>query len=644
MCGFAGCWSHASADIVTPLATRLRHRGPDAEGVYVAPDRGVAFGHQRLAIVDLRSGDQPMSNEDGTVWIGFNGEIYNHQEIRRELERAGHRYRTASDTETLIHAYEEFGDSFLTRVNGEFALVLYDERRGVALLARDRLGIRPLFYAEHHGRTYFASEIKALLEIPGFAPEIDRQALDQYLSLRYSFGEQSMLAGVRRLPPGTTLRLDVGGATPQSFWRLPREQRPMPLEAAADQLDQLLSESVRLRLMSDVPLGMYLSGGVDSGVILALMSRELAQPVRTFSIGFGLPLDETNLAAEMARRFGAEHTEVRLPATAYESLPEVVTGLDEPLGDIITLPTYFLSRTAKQHVKVVLTGEGADEIFGSYVHQYALTRYAQYRRWCPRPLRRLAPTVVDRLPLAALNRLFPYPESLGEAGRRRVSTFLRAAETGRAYLTLVELFTRTQKAEMLSPEWRTNGSWEAEYDSSSWPEARYLESVIDVDCRYWLPDYTLFKQDRLTMANSIEGRVPFLDHRLVEFVVRLPASHKMRNGMLKYLLRHVATRYLGPERAQAKKAAFYLPVRKFFGPDFDVFVRDTLSESSVRRDGFFVPAAVNRIVTDGLTDSLLESKRLMALLMFTLWIRQLRAGRDLAAPFGREPVRAQASR
>jgi asparagine synthase (glutamine-hydrolysing) len=644
MCGFAGCWSNASAEIVAPLALRLRHRGPDGDGSYASWDRNIAFGHRRLAIVDLGGGDQPMANEDGTVWIGFNGEIYNHQELRRDLERAGHRYRTNSDTETLIHAYEEYGDEFVTRLNGEFSLILYDEKRGAALIARDRLGIRPLFYAAYQGRVYFGSEIKALLEIPGFSPEVNPEAFDQYLSLRYSSGEDSMLTGVRRLPPGTTLRLDVPGATPKVFWRLPTMQRPIALQDAADQLDKLLSESVRLRLMSDVPLGMYLSGGVDSAVILALMAREQGQPVRTFSIGFGLPLDETEIAAGLARQFGASHTEIRLPSNAYEALPDVVAGLDEPLGDIITLPTFFLSRAAAQHVKVILTGEGADEIFGSYVHQYALTRYSQYRRWCPRPLRSLAPIVVDRMPMGVMNRLFPYPESLGEAGRRRVSTFLRQAETGRAYLSLVELFNREQKTELLSPTWQAQATWESAYDSSAWPASQYLESVIDVDCRYWLPDYTLFKQDRLTMANSIEGRVPFLDHRLVEFVLSVPPSLKMRNGTLKYLLRHVASRYLGQARARTKKAAFYLPVRKFFGADFDTFVRDTLSESGVRRDGFFNPAAVNRLVDAGLTDGLLESKRLIALLMFTLWVRGLRSPTQRTVPIRAGVAGAQAGR
>jgi asparagine synthase (glutamine-hydrolysing) len=592
--------------------------------VYVSPDRRIAFAHRRLAIIDLTAGQQPMANEDRTIWVGFNGEIYNHRDLRRQLEDAGHRYRTTSDTETLLHAYEEYGEDFVTRLNGEFALVLYDERRGVGLLARDRLGIRPLYYAEHRGRLYFASEITALKGIPGFAPDIDPFALDEFLSLRYSSGEQSTLTGVRRLLPGATLRLDIAGAEPRRFWQIPEEQRPCSIAEAAEQLDSLLSESVRLRLMSDVPIGMYLSGGIDSGVILALMARERGQRVRTFSIGFGLPLDETDSAAELARRFDAEHTEVRLPTRAFEALPDVVGKLDEPLGDIIILPTYYLSRAAASHVKVVLTGEGADELFGSYVHQQALARYGQYRRWCPRPLRDVPPAVLERLPLRILDRLFPYPESLGEAGRQRVTTFLREAETGRAYLTLVELFDRRQKEALLAPQWRVSANWEATYATSDWSAARFRESAIALDCRHWLPDYTLFKQDRLTMANSIEGRVPFLDHRLVEFVLSLPSSYKARRGTQKYLLRHVARRYLGATRARVPKAAFYLPVRKFFAADFDGFVRDTLSTASVRRDGFFEPAAVNQLVERGLTDSLLDGKRLIAVLTFTLWARAQR--------------------
>jgi asparagine synthase (glutamine-hydrolysing) len=624
MCGFVGCWRDASIDAVATLAGVLRHRGPDGQGFYVAPDHAVAFAHLRLAIVDLVTGDQPMSNEDGTVWIAFNGEIYNHLELRRTLERSGHRYRTASDTETLVHAYEEWGDEFVTKLNGEFAFVLHDEQRRRCLLGRDRLGIRPLFYTKVGTRIFFASEIKALLRVPGFSPQPDPTALDQYLSLRYSFGEQSMLRGVNRLPPGTTLRLDNDPLHPQRYWDVPIDPRPWTEEDATERLDELLRESVRMRLMSDVPVGMYLSGGVDSGLILALLSRVAREPVRTFSIGFELPIDERQSASDVAESFGAKHTEIILNRDSFSALPEIVRCLDEPLGDAIIVPTYFLSKTAARDVKVALTGEGIDEIFGAYVHHHALARYGRYRGLVPHSLRALAPQVIDRLPLAVLDRLFQYPESLGPSGRARLSQFLRRAELGHGYLSLVQLFDRQEKQSLLARHWQIDSRWEDSYDTSRWDVGEYLNQVIQLDCRFWLPDYTLFKQDRLTMAHSVEGRVPYLDHRIVEFVGSLPTDLKMRNGSLKHLLRAVASRYLGRERATVRKAAFYLPIRKFFGADFDHFVRDTLSETSVRHDGYFNPVAVNRVVAEGLSDELLASKRLMAVLIFTIWARLIR--------------------
>jgi asparagine synthase (glutamine-hydrolysing) len=623
MCGFVGCWRDAAIDVVAPLARTLKHRGPDGEGVYVAPDRSVAFAHRRLAIVDLATGDQPMANEDRTVWIAFNGEIYNHLELRQQLERAGHRYRTTSDTETLIHAYEEWGDDFVARLNGEFAFVVYDERRRHCLLARDRLGIRPLFYATIGSRLFFASEIKALAGAPGFSPALDPTALDQYLSLRYSFGEQTMLRGVRRLPPGTTLRLDEEPLRPRRYWEAPIEPRRWSEEDAADRLDELLRESVRMRLMSDVPVGMYLSGGVDSGLILALLARDAPQAIRTFSIGFDLPLDERRAAGALAQEFGAKHTEVVLDRGAFTALPEIVRGLDEPLGDAIVVPTYFLAKTAARDVKVVLTGEGADEIFGSYVHQHSLARYGGYRQRLPKPLIALAPAIVDRLPLPVLDRLFPYPDSLGSSGRARLSQFLRRAETGHGYLSLVQLFDRGEKRSLVAGDWQIDPGWEDLYDTSNWQLGDYLNRAIQLDLRFWLPDYTLFKQDRLTMAHSVEGRVPYLDHRIVEFAGSLPTNLKARAGSLKHLLRMVASRYLNRERATTPKAAFYLPIRKFLGADFDEFVRDTLDPTSIRRDGYLNPAAVNQVVNDGLGHELLAGKRLMAVLIFTLWSRSL---------------------
>jgi asparagine synthase (glutamine-hydrolysing) len=439
--------------------------------------------------------------------------------------------------------------------------VLHDERRRRCLLGRDRLGIRPLFYTRVGRQLYFASEIKALVGVPGFSAEPDPTALDQYLSLRYSFGEQSMLRGVRRLPPGSTLRLDDDTLRPRRYWDVPIEPRRWSEADAVGRLDELVRESVRMRLMSDVPVGMYLSGGVDSGLILALLAREVGQPVRTFSIGFDLPIDERRSARAVAETFGAKHTEVVLSRGAFTELPEIVRCLDEPLGDAIVVPTYFLSKTAARDVKVVLTGEGVDEIFGSYVHQHSLARYGRYRQLVPRSLRTVVPPIVDRLPLAVLDRLFPYPDSLGASGRARVSQFLRLAETGRGYLSLVELFNRQEKRSLLTAEWQVDPRWEDLYDTSGWSVTEYLNRSIQLDCRLWLPDYTLLKQDRLTMAHSIEGR----RRPTIGSPIRRTPSDGSKRGMDRSLypqgcVAYLAWRATGPRLRLSS-------VRKFFGAD-----------------------------------------------------------------------------
>ncbi len=620
MCGIAGCFNGAPRDTVKAMIDAIAHRGPDEEGVYCAPDRRAALGNRRLSIIDLGHGHQPMSNEDGSVWITYNGEIYNHRLLREELEKAGHQFSTNCDTEVLIHGWEQWGEKLVEKLNGNFAFALYDENKRVCFLARDRLGIRPLFYTSVGDQRYFASEIKSLLKVPGIDREIDPMALDQFLSLRYSFGERTMLSGIRRLPPGCTILLHGESRRIDRYWEPEYAPQHMNLQDATDRLDELLVDSVRSRLMSDVPLGMYLSGGVDSALILALMAKETSTPVKTYSVGFGLDLDETSAAKDIADEHGADHTEISLPRDSFLRLPEIVRMIDEPLGDMIIIPTYFLSREASKNVKVILTGEGADEVFGSYVHHYLLTWFEQYRRVCPKPLQRLNCAVFGMMPTALLEMAFPYPERMGKAGRARFMSFLRQAEDGNGYLPLVQLFTPEEKATLYSSASRERAeeSWREAFDLSRGHGAM-LNRLIRLDSRNWLPDYTLFKQDRLTMANSIEGRVPYLDHRLVEFVAGLPVGYKQKGFTAKYLLRRVADRHLVTTVAKRKKAAFYLPVRDFFGPEFHDFVRDTLNESAVAHAGLFDPKAVGALVDRGLRGELLASKRLMAVLIFTLW-------------------------
>lgn len=627
MCGIAGCFGATELDVVERMTRVMVHRGPDEQGTYTAPDHTVTFGHRRLSIIDLAHGQQPLANEDGTVWVAYNGEIYNHAELRAELQEAGHRFATSCDTEVLVHGWEEWGSALVERLNGNFAFAIHDQRQQIGFLARDRMGIRPLFYTEVGGRHFFASEIKALLQVPGVDFAVDPMALDQYLSLRYSFGEQTMLSGVHRLPPGCSMTFDRSGTpTIERYWQARYDETPIPEEEAADRLDELLQDSVRSRLMSDVPLGMYLSGGLDSALILALMAKVSSQPVRTFSIGFGLELDETAEAARIAETFGADHTELRLASDSFRQLPEIVRTMDEPLGDMIIVPTYNLSREARQHVKVILTGEGADEVFGSYVHHYLLTWFERYRRWCPRPLRALQRGLVGVTPTRALDVAFPYPGSLGAAGKKRLQSFLREAESGAGYLPLVQLFAPDEKQALYGERWRhdSSDSWRSALDLTQ-HEGAVLNRLIAIDSRNWLPDYTLFKQDRLTMANSIEGRVPYLDHRLVEFAARLPVGLKQKGMQAKALLRRVADRHLPAAIAKRKKAAFYLPVADFYGPDFCDFVRDTLNPSTVADDGYFDPAGVSKLVDAGLGGELLPSKRLMAIFIFTLWARECSA-------------------
>lgn len=624
MCGIVGVFGQGyDAQAIRQATARLAHRGPDDSGEYRSPDGWVMFGHRRLAIIDPQGGHQPISNEDGTVWAVFNGEIYNHLDLRRQLERSGHCFRTRCDAEVIVHAWEEFGHDFVRLLNGEFAIALYDQRQRRGLLARDRLGIRPLLFTELGGRLYFASELKALVGLPGFTPLVEPRAVDQYLALRYVAGERTMLRDVRRLAPGTLMHLSPQQRRTQRWWSVPlAPQRWRPAEAEAA-LDTLLRESVAMRLMSDVPLGMFLSGGIDSALILALMSRLGDGPVHACTIGFGLPLDETASARAIARHFRAHHDEIVLPRDAFQHLPHVVSMLDEPIGDIIILPTFWLASHAARSVKVVLTGEGADEIFGSYIHHYVLHLKYIYERLCPRSLRALNRWLLEHAPQGVWDRLFPYPERPGEHGRRRARLLL--TDNGRApYLDLVQLFAPAERASLCRRDWFDDHlhDWQQAFtDQLDDGPATLLDRLIHLDARYWLPDYTLLKQDRMTMANSLEGRVPFLDHRLVELLATIPGHLKQRRLRAKFLLRRVARRYLPDHLLARRKQAFYLPVARFFGPDFHDFVRDTLAPRAVADDGFFETRPIQILCERGLTGELLDTKRLMAILIFTLWAR-----------------------
>lgn len=626
ICGFAGFSDH---ELLARMTGVLRHRGPDDVGYHEGAS--VGLGCRRLSIIDLAGGHQPIYNEAGTVAVVQNGEIYNYKELRVTLEGRGHRFRTQSDTEVLAHAYEEWGEEFFRELNGDFAIAIWDDPTATLILARDRLGSRPLYYCQVGSALLFASELKSLLCWSRTPRDLDPVALDQYLTLRYVPGGKTLFAGVRKLPPGCWLKFGAGRATITPYWSLPEVEEAQPparLEASADQLYELLSDSVRLRMRSDVPVGAYLSGGLDSSLIVALMSQLSPLPVRTFALGFGTPNDELDAARALAQRFGTEHQEVMVGSRDYELLPKIVWHLDEPIGDAITIPTYRLAQAASTHVKVAMSGEGADEVFGGYIHHLALNLGTDLKGRLPKGALRAGGALVKYLPASWAARLFPYPAAPGERGKRVLRQYLDDLSQGtlaQEYLTVASVYRPGDKALLYTDSFREslNGrdGTQAVLGPLSSERGARLDRVMAFDLLNWLPDYTLLKQDKLGFANSLELRAPYLDYRVVELAARLPADFKVRRLTTKRLLRHAARRALPPATARAPKRAFYMPVEKVFGTDFDQYARDILGSARCRQRGIISPAYLSQRLGKVRTSELLDNKQLIALLVLELWFQ-----------------------
>lgn len=555
MCGIAGLagWELTPERLdhqVAEMCARIAHRGPDDEGRFIG--HRVALGMRRLAIIDLQGGAQPIGNEDGTIQVVFNGEIYNHGELRRELQRAGHVFATRCDTEVLVHLYEDYGPDLLRHLRGMFALALWDGRRDTLLLARDRLGIKPLYYWTKGGRLAFASELKALQALEETPRRIDRRSLACYLALGYVPDPRSIFEGVHKLPPGHRLEWTrEEGARVTSYWSpVGEENGTIDEEEAAEELRRLLMESVRYRLISDVPLGAFLSGGVDSSAVVAAMARAMDRPVRTFSIGFEeAEFNEAEDAAAVAAALGTDHTELILRPDVEELIEDVVHAFDEPFADSSAIPTLLVSKLARQDVTVVLSGDGGDELFGGY------TRYRDFLRlyYPVLPLGRwLLRGVATRLPQGAY-------------GRNRLLALSRSRQ-GR-YASLVASPLRISDGGVATDELARTGL-ELDHLLGGWfekaPGRDVLTQLMLVDAMSYLPGDILTKVDRMSMAVSLEARVPLLDHHLVEFAFSLPSRFKIREGREKWIF-HQAVRGLVPDFVFRKpKQGFATPLRIWF--------------------------------------------------------------------------------
>ncbi|NJD18808.1 MAG: asparagine synthase (glutamine-hydrolyzing), partial [Gemmatimonadetes bacterium] len=618
--------------VVERMARVLAHRGPDGEGFHFddAAAPRAALGARRLAVIDPVAGHQPLSNEDATVWVAYNGEIYNHRELRGELESLGHRFRTRCDTEVLVHAYEEWGDGCVARFNGMFAFAVWDQRRKRLLLARDRLGKKPLAWVQRGGRLWFASEGKSLLEDPEIPRELSPEALLGYLSFFAVPEPQGLLAAVRKVPPGHVLAFANGTAVLSRYWDpgcAPPEERAE--EEWLDAVEGLLEDAVRIRLVSDVPLGAFLSGGIDSGLMVAMMARS-ASDMTTFNVAFTPGYSEAAEARAVAERYGTRHFEHAVDAArAWESLRDMVWHHDEPSQSLVQ--GWFVSRAAREHVTVALSGMGGDELFSGYPSHRAAARFEAWG-WVPRPVWRAARVLAGGL------------EAWGIGGSR-VRRVARGAES--ALMDPVERFsTRYLQAtdaedrrRLLAPGTLASADPDGpsaylrrHFEACRTPD--FLNRVLYVDQKTYLPNELLRATDSMSMAHSLEVRTPFLDHRLVEMAARMPASLKLRGGTAKYVLRRLAARHLPPGAARRSKRGFSLPLRSWLTPEAETFVRDMLAPDRLRRAGHFEPAAVERLLDEHFHGQADRSRWILALLTFELW-REL-----FLAPAGTAPARA----
>jgi asparagine synthase (glutamine-hydrolysing) len=591
----------------------LVHRGPDEDGVYLKGPVGLAM--RRLSIIDLSTGKQPIGNEDGSVQVVYNGEIYNFQEIRKDLEALGHRFITSSDTEVIPHLYEEAGEAFVHRLNGMFAVALWDVRRRKLLLVRDRLGIKPLYYRADADRLVFGSEIKAILqaEVPR---EIDEEGLSQYLALNYIPAPRTIFRGIQKLPPGHLLRAEAGAVKVEPWWELPAEPSPVDRSEGelAEELRALMADAVKMRLISDVPLGVFLSGGVDSSAVVAMMAKAATGPVKTFSIGFAeKSYDELRFARRIAREFGTRHEELEVRPRPREILPKLTETFDEPFADSSSIPVWHVSHLARQSVTVALGGDGGDELFGGY-ETYSAYQWARLYRRLPDFLAKgLIPRVIRRLPVSDAKISFDYK------AKRFVAWAPRPPEE--AHYGWKVIFDAPERDRLLAGGISRGKDaldlFAETYRSFGGEDA--LARLMRVDTKIYLPDDILVKVDRMSMANSLEVRPPLLDYRIVEWASRLPSGFKIKGLRKKTILRRAMKGIVPDEILDRKKGGFNVPMAAWLRGELKEVFCDQLSRERIRAQGIFRPTQVQSLYEAHLERRADYSRQLWALLVFSLW-------------------------
>jgi len=625
MCGICGIVRTASGavfsrELIAGMCQTIVHRGPDDEGVYI--DERAGLGNRRLSIIDVEGGHQPLSNEDGSIWIAYNGEAYNFAEIRDDLKARGHAFTTRSDTETMVHAYEEWGaPAFIERFRGMFAFALWDKKKETLHLMRDRIGIKPLYYTLLADRTLvFGSELKTILAHPGVRREVEPRALDLYLTLEYVPAPYSMFKNIFKLPAGHFLTWKDGHIEVKKYWDLepdPRPARPASLPAVEDELYALLKESVNLRLVSDVPLGAFLSGGIDSSCVVGLMRELGAEPLRTFSIGFAdQSYNELTHARRIAEKFRTEHEEFILEPNALELTEKLVRHLDEPLGDFSIFPTYLVSEMARRHVTVALSGDGGDELFGGYEH-YQAQRMARWPGVAAAA--RAVGTVTDRMR--------PSKKKKGAWNKLRRFTQAFDHDAGHRHFRWMMFLTEGMKRDLYGPAFQgaiggigpIRGREPFAGHFAAMEGFDRISGELYLDLKTYLVDDIMVKVDRMSMAASLEAREPLLDHKLVEFAYHLPGDLKLHGSTTKWIFKKTLERLLPHETLYRKKEGFSIPIKHWLAADLRDLMEETLSEKRVRDGGWFEYAPIRRMMDAHVAGRENYSHQLWALLVFEIW-------------------------
>ena len=609
MCGITGIYGEGNKQLIKKMTDIISHRGPDDKGYYV--DKDISLGNRRLSIIDVKGGHQPIHNEDETLWITYNGEIYNFKEIGEELEKRGHKFYTDTDTEVVVHAYEEWGENCLKKFNGMFAFAIWDSKKKKLFLARDRIGIKPLYYTivgdGKDRKLVFGSEIKSILIYPGIKREIDLKVLHDYLSFKHAPPERTMFLGINKVPPGYFLTIEKNNIKLKQYWDLNFEESTHNEIFYIEKIKELLEDSVRRRLMSEVPLGVYLSGGVDSSSIVAIMSK-FVNDIQTFTVGFGQDdrHSELSLARETSEIFGTNHHEVRLNQDDYKLLPKLVEHMDEPIADPASLALYKLSEMTKKHVTVVLTGAGGDEQFGGY-STYKLGLLHQKLRNTPKPIKSL---------IYRASSLAPRRIKMG------MNFVLNSNDYMECFLRAKCMLEEKEKYDLYSDEIKSKlKNYNSLNEQKKYFKFSPLNSMMYYDNKTHLVEDILTINDKMTMGFSIEARVPILDHRIINLAATMPKKLKINGWKEKYIFRKTMKEILPKKIIKRRKRPFRMPFDTYFKENLKEIAENILSEKNVKKRGYFKYKPIKKIVQKHINGNRHNSYQLFNLLVFEYWYR-----------------------